>query len=401
ILTGNPGGGDPDSQITITSSTIADNSAPSGSGIYVVGGYFDLENTIVANDLSDTTTNCVVEQPDFGGIDSLDYNLISDSSCFEDGQEGANDQLGIDPLLEDLANNGGPTQTHAIDETSPAHDAIPEEDCATEHDQRGVERPQGDMCDIGAFELEMIAPPTLDLPTEPVVVEATGPDGATVDFADQVSAEDSEGNVLTVTCDPASGDTFPIGDTTVECEATDSTSNETTGGSFTVRVQDTTPPAVTIPDDMTVPASGPDGATVDLGVTATDLVDPDPTIDCQPPSGSLFPAGEHTVTCTATDDEGNESAPQSFTVTVLGAGDLFLALIQDVGSTEMPRVKQFTIQLFLLIAWRAQDESPALSCAMLEVAAERVENYTPRHIDEMDAERFLASIEQIRAVLGC
>ncbi len=49
--------------------------------------------------------------------------------------------------------------------------------------------------------------------------------------------------------------------------------------------------------------------------TATDLVDGPLTPTCTPPSGSLFPVGTTTVTCTATDSEGNP-ATGSFTVTV-------------------------------------------------------------------------------------
>jgi hypothetical protein len=58
-----------------------------------------------------------------------------------------------------LANNGGPTQTIALLRGSPALNAIPkgQNGCATATDriatdQRGVKRPQGKKCDIGAYE---------------------------------------------------------------------------------------------------------------------------------------------------------------------------------------------------------------------------------------------------------
>jgi hypothetical protein len=63
-----------------------------------------------------------------------------------------------DPLLDPkgLQNNGGPTQTIKLIKGSPAIDAIPKgtNGCGTEikTDQRGVKRPQGKGCDIGAFE---------------------------------------------------------------------------------------------------------------------------------------------------------------------------------------------------------------------------------------------------------
>ncbi|HXP85894.1 MAG TPA: choice-of-anchor Q domain-containing protein [Bryobacteraceae bacterium] len=64
---------------------------------------------------------------------------------------------GLDPA--GLQNNGGPTPTIALLPTSPAVDAIPVSACTdfagnpVKTDQRGVPRPQGRACDIGAFEL--------------------------------------------------------------------------------------------------------------------------------------------------------------------------------------------------------------------------------------------------------
>ena len=59
-----------------------------------------------------------------------------------------------DLKLEPLADNGGP-KTHALLPGSVAIDLIPEAMCKVDEDQRGVERPQGDTCDVGAFELEV------------------------------------------------------------------------------------------------------------------------------------------------------------------------------------------------------------------------------------------------------
>ena len=70
---------------------------------------------------------------------------------------GSRDALGrifLDPLLGPLQDNGGPTFTHALLPGSPAIDHIPAENCEVTTDQRGVARPQGAACDIGAYELE-------------------------------------------------------------------------------------------------------------------------------------------------------------------------------------------------------------------------------------------------------
>ena len=78
---------------------------------------------------------------------------------------------------------------------------------------------------------------------------------------------------------------------------------------------DTTPPVLTVPDDMTVEATGPGGATVSFTATATDNADPSPVVTATPPSGSLFPLGTTSVLVTATDASAN-STTGTFQVTV-------------------------------------------------------------------------------------
>jgi hypothetical protein len=75
------------------------------------------------------------------------------------------------------------------------------------------------------------------------------------------------------------------------------------------------PPTITVPPAMTVEATGFDGATVTYTATAVDE-DGDPVpVSCQPPSGSIFPLGTRTVTCTATTK--GDTATERFTVTVV------------------------------------------------------------------------------------
>jgi hypothetical protein len=78
---------------------------------------------------------------------------------------------------------------------------------------------------------------------------------------------------------------------------------------------DATPPAIDIPADMTVDATGPSGAVVTYSVSGHDDVDGAVPVACSPASGALFPIGTTTVVCTATDAAGNSSAA-SFKVTV-------------------------------------------------------------------------------------
>jgi Ca2+-binding RTX toxin-like protein len=78
---------------------------------------------------------------------------------------------------------------------------------------------------------------------------------------------------------------------------------------------DITPPVVTVPANMTVEAAGPAGARVSYRASAADPPHPDPPVTCAPSSGSLFPLGTTTVTCSATDSAGNTGTAM-FTVTV-------------------------------------------------------------------------------------
>jgi hypothetical protein len=137
-----------------------------------------------------------------------------------------------------------------------------------------------------------------------VTAEATGPDGARVTFS--VGGDDEDGRPGSGGCAPAPGTTFPLGATTVTCPS----------GTFTVTVVDTTPPALSVPADITAVATGPTGAIVTYDVTASDLVDGSVAVSCSPPSGSMFVLGTTTVNCSASDSRSN-SASASFRVIVL------------------------------------------------------------------------------------
>jgi hypothetical protein len=155
------------------------------------------------------------------------------------------------------------------------------------------------------------APPTVTVPAN-ITAEATGPSGAVVTYSP--SATDFADGTDPVTCDWASGSTFPIKTTTVSCSATNK-AGMTTKASFTVTVQDTTPPTLHLPGTITATATSVNGAVVTYSATATDIVDGAVTPACTPVSGSTFALGSNTVTCTATDAHHN-TATGSFLVQV-------------------------------------------------------------------------------------
>jgi hypothetical protein len=166
--------------------------------------------------------------------------------------------------------------------------------------------------------------PTLALPADRTV-EGNATGGATVTWT--ATATDTEDDPdPTPTCTPASGSHFDLGTTTVDCSATDS-GGLTTSGSFDVTVVDTTAPSLDQPADVSVVS--PDGNPVTVTYAtpaASDIVDASPTVGCAPASGSSFPVGTTSVTCTATDGSGN-SASVSFAVSVAGASAVFDAPI--------------------------------------------------------------------------
>jgi len=112
-----------------------------GGGIYTTNGTVTLNNSIVANSLS--SSNC------FGSVVDGGHNPSSDASCNFSAPGSLNN---TDPKLGPLADNVGPTPTHALLMGSPAIDAADSSFCPPT-DQRGAPRPSGLACDIGAYEL--------------------------------------------------------------------------------------------------------------------------------------------------------------------------------------------------------------------------------------------------------
>ncbi len=151
VTGGGNGGIHNEGTLTLTNSTVSGNTARcAGEGCDAVGGgihnrgTFTPANTIVAKNPSGGDCS------NLGTITSNGFNLDSDNSC--NLNMGLGDLPGVDPLLGSLQNNGGPTETHALLPGSPAIDAVTSGCPPPATDQRGVSRPQGIHCDIGAYE---------------------------------------------------------------------------------------------------------------------------------------------------------------------------------------------------------------------------------------------------------
>jgi CSLREA domain-containing protein len=146
--------------LTVNSGTFSSNGVGAGGqggGIFVSSsGSALLENSILAGS---TGGNCA------GSVENGGYNISDDGACgFGSSTVGVNGQtLGdnVNPRFDPtgLQNNGGPTQTIAIEPGSPALDAIPAAQCLLT-DQRGAPRPDplelasaNPACDVGAKSL--------------------------------------------------------------------------------------------------------------------------------------------------------------------------------------------------------------------------------------------------------
>lgn len=168
---------------TVTNSTFSGNLANFGGGLFTVNSMDLLNMTIVDNSTGlsnqgssssvrikntiialNTDGNCI----GIGTFTSAGDNIDSDSSnsC---NFKLPSDQPGVDPQVEALADNGGPTLTHYLKSGSPAIDHGDNTDCP-KTDQRGAFRPadgNGDnvaTCDIGAVEFNASFPKSVNLP---------------------------------------------------------------------------------------------------------------------------------------------------------------------------------------------------------------------------------------------
>ena len=332
--------------LTITNATVSGNSSTDGGGIYNIvtanisfttvsgnsaskrgGGIFNninatinIKNSIVANSTSggDCYNN--------GTINASGVNFTTDGTC-PGFTQVTPAQLNLGPL----ADNGGPTQTHALLPGSVAIDSA--KDCTPldskdplATDQRGIGRPQGAACDAGSFEaVPCTTKPSIFCPEDFMVSTDANQCAAKVDYslppADCPCSNGSSkpsaptGSTCSVVCSPPPGTNFPRGTTTVTCMVTDINGN-TASCSFTITVTDQVPPALSCPSSVTK-STDPNQcqAVVNYTVTANDNCDGPRPVMCSPPSGSTFQKGTTTVTCTASDSSKNV-ATCMFPVTV-------------------------------------------------------------------------------------
>ncbi|HEY7405917.1 MAG TPA: PxKF domain-containing protein [Candidatus Angelobacter sp.] len=201
---------------------------------------------------------------------------------------------------------------------------------------------------VAYFFLPEATPPVLHLPAN-ITAEATSATGAIVSYT--VTVTDARDVNLVADCAPASGSSFALGATTVNCSATNSR-NKTATGSFTVSVVDTTPPAVTVNGVS-------NGAVYNLGAV--------PTASCSTADsvtgvatqaaltitgGTANGVGHFTATCSgAKDNAGNVTPPVSASYDV---HYIFSGFLTDL-SPDGPDGKTFKAGSTITVKWRLQN----------------------------------------------
>jgi len=175
-LSGNNAGGSGGSifntgTVTISNSTLSGNSAGSQGGAIDNFGPLNVSSSTFSGNNAGSYGGGIHDGGQFGGGThnvTITNSIFYNSTCSNRGSStfsgsgnvmfpAACDTVGgilTNPLLGLLGNNGGPTQTFMLLADSPAIDALVSSCPAT--DQRGVARPQGNACDIGAVEIQTI-----------------------------------------------------------------------------------------------------------------------------------------------------------------------------------------------------------------------------------------------------
>ena len=140
---------------------------------------------------------------------------------------------------------------------------------------------------------------------------------------------------------------------------------------FTVTVEDTTPPSLSVPDPIVAEATGPSGAAVTFTASAYDVVDGTLTPVCSPASGTTFALGTIPVNCSATDGHGNTTAG-GFSVTVRDTTPPTISSLAASPSVLWPPNHRMVSVSLATSVSDACDESP--TCQIVLVQSSEPEN---------------------------
>ncbi len=330
----------PTGNATLTNVTIANNTADNDNNGSGTGGGFaqdlaavTLRNTVVALNFNSTAAT----RDDISGalVAASSYNLIGDGTGSSGITNGVNNnQVGsggspINPLLGALANNGGPTETHALLGGSPAINTANNATCPAT-DQRGVARPSGSACDIGAYELNDSTPPDTTITGNPTNPSSSATAAFTFTGSDNLTPPGSltfqcqlDGGAFVACTSPQNYSSLADGSHTFGVRAVDQAGNiDPTPATFTW-VIDATPPDTTITANPTNPSTstsgsfsftGDDGGGSGVASYHCQLDGGGFSTCTSPQNYSGLAEGSHTFQVRAVDGVGNsDPTPASYT----------------------------------------------------------------------------------------
>jgi hypothetical protein len=216
---------------------------------------------------------------------------------------------------------------------------------------------------------------------------------------------------------PANG-VYPVGTTQVVWTASDESGN-TSSATQLVTVKDVEAPTIDLPAALTVNATSPAGALVSFAGFGRDNVGVT-SFSCTRVSGTRFPIGRTSVSCSAVDAAGNRSAPASLVVTVLGAPEQIANLISSIrpflpvegavsdehrdndGHHNFQPSGRHGIQLVAAISQVLSNaRSTRGACPAMSVITALVRANTPAVFPAANSVQILADAARIKNVLGC
>ena len=171
--------------------------------------------------------------------------------------------------------------------------------------------------------------------------------------------------------------------------------------SFLVTVVDIQFPVIACPAPIVVNATSPAGAVVTYAPTASDNCG-SVTVVSTPASGAVFPIGDTTVHCTASDTSLNE-ASCAFNVHVKGAAEQTSDLLAKFKAMKISisGVKKALLNDLTLVLSSLQSNNTLSACGSLQAFIDLVNAQRGISISSGDADYLVSEATRIRAVIGC
>jgi len=163
---------------------------------------------------------------------------------------------------------------------------------------------------------------------------------------------------------------------------------------------DTVPPVLNVPVSVVANATSPSGAAVSFIVAASDALDLAPVVVCSPSSGSVFPIGNTSVACTATDRALNTSHG-SFVVTVKGAAAQVNDLLTLLSSFNITTLGNSLTAKLQNIESKLSGGQTNAACGQLGAFINEVTAQSGHGLTVAQANQLIAAANQIRALVGC